>query len=157
MKTRLFLVLAGAVSLLGLGLTACTTDDTVGTGGAGGTGGTATTTTTTTTTSNGTGGTGGGVGGGGGAGGAACISCSEALDDDVSPICGDDVDPLEPGSSAAIYEDLFACLCDAGGACEAVCGDNLCTGVEASAECTACTQDSVAGCKAESDACLNDT
>jgi hypothetical protein len=149
MKTRLFVVLAGAVSLLGLGLTACTTDDTAGTGGSGGSGGTGGTA-TTTTTSNGTGGAGGAGGEGtGGAGGGACVTCGEALDNAVDPFCDAD--------SEALYDAFFGCLCDAGEPCVDECGDNQCMDMAASPDCETCIQDSVAGCKAQSDACVNDT
>jgi hypothetical protein len=155
MKTRLFVVLAGAVSLLGLGLTACTTDDTTGTGGTGGTGGnaTTTTTTTTTTTSNGPGGgggAGGGVGGGGGAGGA-CVTCGEALDDAVTPFCDQEADDL--------YTAAFDCAClpAPDGACEAVCGANICVGEAGDQACQDCLDATVDGCKVEFDACKNDT
>ena len=145
MKTRLFVVLAGAVSLLCLGLTACKTDDTTGSGGTGGTGGSSTSsstsTSTNTSTSNG--------GGEGGAGGGACVTCGEALDNADDPFCDAD--------SEALFDTFLGCLCDPGSKCVDECGDSQCVDLEVSDDCEACIQNSDAGCKVESDACVNDT
>ena len=166
MKTRLFVVLAGAMSLLGLGLTACTTDDTAGTGGTGGTATTSSTGNPTTSSTGNTGGTGGGTGGTGGS--ADCQTCSEFIDaemQDSDNLCDDN----GPPSSYDIFFTLFDCICagpdampgtDPAGPCEDVCGDNLCMDLAATPECDACTADQagiIAVCGTEATACLNDT
>lgn len=78
-------------------------------------------------------------------GGGPCISCSEALDDDLTEICEE---------SLPLYEALINCICD--GDCEASCGDNLCSGIEWTPECQNCTQDTVNGCGIQLNSCLND-
>jgi hypothetical protein len=148
MNMRLFTVLS-AVSVLALA--ACTTSTGEGTGGAGsGTGGSTSVTTgnTMTTTANGTGGS-----GGDGAGGAPeCVLCGDAISDPVTPFCGGDTGP-----SAAKYDALVECTCT--GNCMADCADNVCAGMDQTAECTACVQDTTAngGCGDELTECLNDT
>jgi hypothetical protein len=78
---------------------------------------------------------------------SGCISCSEALDDNVSAICEE---------SLTLYEAWVNCVCD--GNCEIFCGDNLCSGGEWSPECQVCMMDTTEnGCGQQLNSCLNDT
>ncbi len=141
MNMRSLTVVFGALTALALG--ACKVEST---GGTGGTGGGSTTTGDTTTV-----GSGGGATGTGGA--AACdpkYRCADAID----PMDGDPTKLCE-GPAAVLYDAFAACSCT--GACKAACGDNACAmpSTPASAACTMCLQDIVAGCGKEFNDCAN--
>jgi len=97
------------------------------------------------------GGTGGTATGGGGTGGGACVGCAEYITDPASPAVCD-------GTSADLYAAYFDCICDAAGACNSVCADNVCANppMDITTECQDCIGDNVAGCGVEADECAND-
>jgi hypothetical protein len=77
--------------------------------------------------------------------------CADAItqpNGDLGKLCTDSV-------SYALYHALYACVCEAGGACKAACGSNYCGGLAATAACTTCVQDFAAGCANEFNACAN--
>ena len=76
----------------------------------------------------------------------ACISCSAALDDNVTDICAE---------SIPLYEAWAACVCE--DSCAPFCGDNLCIGNEETQECQECMLDTNGGCGEQLIACLDDT
>ena len=135
-----------AILALGVGCTSSTSDDD-DTGGAGGEGGSAGGEGGEGGSTGGEGGEGGAVGGegGGGAGGAGgdCIFCAEAFEDAESDFCDDQAEQL--------WFAFEACICT--DSCDADCGDNLCSGLEQSDECTACI---TASCDTEFNECAND-
>ena len=147
MNMKSLTVVFGALTALALGACKVETSGSTSNGAGGGSG---------TTTA--------GVGGAGGAGAtstsaatgtggaAACddmYTCAEAID----PTKGD-ATKLCDGPHGDLYDALNACTCT--GACKDKCMDNACKGDKASADCTACLQDSVAGCSKELDACSGD-
>ncbi len=91
------------------------------------------------------GGTGGATGGSGGTGGAACTGCADYVTNGGT---------LCEGTSTDLYNALVDCTC--AGACKDVCLDNVCAGMDVTADCQNCVIDSAAGCGAEFTECSND-
>jgi hypothetical protein len=145
MNMKYFALFFGAC----LGLSGCVVE-TTGSGGSGGSGGEG---------GAGVGASGGGgsgaeggaggttaTGGGGAGGGTACYTCAEYITaTDETPLC-------EP--SVETYNALADCTC--AGNCMDICGDNICAGMDPSAECQGCILDTAAGCGNEYQACAND-
>ena len=142
MNMRSLTVILGALTTFALGACKVTTT----TGASGG----------STSSAGGSGGEAAGVGGAGGSttastGTAGCdadLTCALALDGDPSMLC--------EGASAELYDKYYACTCEAGGACLAVCGENACKGDPQSADCQACIQKTDMGCAKEFEACSGD-
>ncbi|MDC3961551.1 hypothetical protein [Polyangium jinanense] len=81
-------------------------------------------------------------------------SCAELTQDPLIPSCA-----TPNGMDAQdLYNLLWACSCEAGGACKSVCGDNLCTGIEPSQNCTTCVLNTAEplGCSGVFGACATD-
>lgn len=122
--------------------------------GGGGNGGEGNTGNTTNTGGKG-GSAGAGVGGaGGGAGGApACAkTCADAVTDGT-PVCE------SSPASVALYDALAKCSCEQAAAdptpgCKDVCADNLCAGMDFTADCGKCVQ--TGACTMEFGACSSD-
>jgi hypothetical protein len=89
----------------------------------------------------------GGTGGAGGSGGGACVGCGEYI------TTSEFVDVCE-GYSSDVYNALAECVC--AGPCEAVCGDNLCSGTDLTNACQGCVLDTNGGCGNEYNECAND-
>jgi hypothetical protein len=126
--------------------------------------------------------TGGSAGASGGAAGAAgagpqcpdtfadgapiCYSCKSVVtfEECALPdfLCGyppDINDPVPPGSSGALFDDLFYCMCEVAGVpdsgtCDTDCSATCVNGDAPTAACQACWQSS---CKAQYDACIADS
>lgn len=83
-------------------------------------------------------------------------TCSQALG---ASQCEDPQPPLLCIGNAhdELYSDLRGCLCDVGGPCESVCGDNMCSGIDPDAWCKACAVTGApSGCFDEFYACVAD-
>jgi hypothetical protein len=78
---------------------------------------------------------GGGGAGGGGGGGPSCVgTCYAAVTQGGSPCAG--------GGSLDAYNALVACGCGTNGACNSVCGANLCVETGADSACNGCLESS---------------
>jgi hypothetical protein len=144
MNMKSLTVVFGALTLFALG--ACNVKELTTTSTVGGAGGGTTTA---------------GVGGAGGSGGSGATGTGGAAGCDDMYTCGEAITPpdgdaskLCDGPHGDLYDALNACTC--AGACKTQCEANACAGMSASAECTACLQDSVAGCSKEFEACSGD-
>ncbi len=84
------------------------------------------------------------TGGGGAGGGPTCLTCAEYITED-GELCE---------GSVETYNALADCTC--AGACMDICGDNVCAGMDPTAECQGCVLDTAAGCGNEYQACAND-
>ena len=82
-----------------------------------------------------------------GIGSPACISCSVALDDNMTDICAE---------SIPLYDAFVTCACE--DSCAGYCGDNLCIGDAVTLECQDCVlaTNAKGGCEEQLTACLDD-